>query len=186
MSSKKKKELVLESSLQSYFFDQLQSFNNKSTTPLPLEMIHYSSKVMERFSESDKYFNITEDGRVQEKTLGMKLLNAANLSKSQQIRELKDIGDTSLFLCGYFSESLSKKLISIRYYEDVGRISYERLNCFVPSVYNVERFYYSFARLFTHITLIMNLVAQKLKLKWGDNFDPAMIIYNLDNKIEVS
>ena len=151
-----------------------------------MEMIHYSSKVMERFSESEKYFNITEGGRVQEKTLGIKLLNASSLTRSLQIRELQDIGDTSLFLCGYFSESLNNKLISTRYYEDVGRISYERLNYFISSIYDVNQFYYSFARSFTQVTIIMNLVAQKLKLKWGDDFDPVMIIYNLDNKMEAS
>lgn len=186
MDSKKNKELVLESNLQSYFFDQLQDFNKKSTIPLPLEMIHYSSKVMERFSESEKYFNITESGRVQEKTLGMKLLNASNLTKSLQIRELQDIGDTSLFLCGYFSESLNKKLVSTRYYEDIGRISYERLNDFIPSFYDVDRFYHSFAKSFSQVTVMMNLVAQKLKLKWGDNFDPVMIIHNLDEKNNAS
>ena len=155
-------DLVLQNNLQSYFYDQLQVFNKKFIGPLSTETIHYSSQVMNRFGESEEYFDITEEGRVRDKTLGLKLLESANLSRSLQMRALQDIGDTSLFLCGYFAESLNNKIIDIRYHEDVGRIAYKRLNCFIPVLYEVPEFYNYLSKSFSRVTMVMNLVAQKL------------------------
>ena len=98
--------LVLETSLQSFFYDQLMNLNNKTATPLSNESIYYSSIVMDKFSHSKLYFE-TLDGKVREKTLGKKLLECAHLSKPSQKRELRDIGDTALLLCGFFSQSLN-------------------------------------------------------------------------------
>ena len=49
-------KLVLDSSLQVFFYDHLQEFNKKFLTPLPNETIFYSSLVMDSFGESTKLF----------------------------------------------------------------------------------------------------------------------------------
>ena len=101
------KDFVLESSLQSYFYTQLQEFNKKSTEPLPNETIYYSSLVMDKFGDSGNYFE-TIEGKVREKVLGMKFLETSHMTREEKKRTLKDIGDTALLICGFFSESLNK------------------------------------------------------------------------------
>lgn len=157
MSDKKLSNLIFEKSLQSYFYKELQELNKNSHPHLPLEAIHYSSLVMEQFESSENYFEKTE-GKLREKILGMKLLEVNNLPFSQAKRSLKDVGDTALFLCGFFSESLNRKIIDEKYYHDVGKMAYDRLDLLEPSVYKI------ISANFDMLTFLINLVSKKSKM----------------------
>ena len=155
-------QLILEHSLQTFFFDQLQQVNGKSTKPVPGEVIYYSSLVMDKFGESKQYFDFAE-GRPKDKILGVKLLETQQKPRTQQKRELKDIGDTALFLCGYFSESLNSKLVDTRYYQELGQIAYDRLNHLVPEAFEVPSFFKMMSRGFGPLTTMMSIVASQFQ-----------------------
>ncbi len=165
--------LTLESSLQSFFYNQLLEVNKRSSDPLPNETIYYSSLVMDKFGESENYFEEVE-GKIREKILGLKLLESSHLSKQGQKRCLKDIGDTALLLCGFFSESLNRKLVDNRYYQEVGQIAYSRLNVLVPDAYNQPAFYELLSNAFDQLAMVISLVSQKT-LK-GNSSDKAFLI----------
>ncbi|MBP9682080.1 MAG: hypothetical protein KBD76_11795 [Bacteriovorax sp.] len=152
--------LVLESSLQVFFYDHLQEFNKKSLSPLPNETIFYSSLVMDNFGDSSKFFEQV-DGKAREKILGIKLLEASQLPREKQRAAIKDVAETSLLVCGYFADSLNKKLIDVKYYQDLGKIAYSQLNSITPEAYDVPSFYKKMAHSFNGITLLMNLVSKK-------------------------
>jgi len=172
--------LILNASLQTFFFDQLQSANKKSQVQLPNETIYYSSLVMDKFGHSHEYFE-TVDGRVREKVLGIKLLESTHLSRKEQQRELKDIGDTALILCGFFSDSINeKKLLDFKYYRDIGQTAYNRLDGFIPSFYDVDSFYSSLSRQFDLLTNLMQIVQQD-HLR-GDEQDSVHLIINKNLK----
>lgn len=156
----KTSELVLDSSLQVFFYDLLQEFNKKSFSPLPNETIFYSSMVMDSYGDSAKFFE-KSDGKIREKVLGIKLLEASHLSKEKQKTVLKDVAETSLLVCGYFSDSLNNKMIDSRYYQDLGKIAYSRLNSLSPKAYDMPSFYQKMATSFSEITLLMNLASKK-------------------------
>lgn len=158
--SSSKESLTLESSLQAYFYDQLQEFNKKSTQPLSNELVFYSSLVMDHFGDANKYFE-NVDGKIREKILGIKLMESAQFPKEKQKIILRDIADTALLLCGYFSDSLNKKIIDTKYYQEVGVIAYKRLNSFQPKAYDVEDFFERIAFQFQNVTTLMNLVSVK-------------------------
>jgi hypothetical protein len=169
--------LDLEASLQGYFFEQLSNLNQQSANPLPKESIVYTSFVMSKFCNSSEYFEIS-DGKVREKILGVKLLESSHLPKTQQETELKDIGDTALFLCGYFSDSLNKKLVAPSYYKDVGRIAYRKLDHFIPSLFEVPKFYQNLSSMFETISMMMNLINKQVH----EQFDvhEKFILFNDD------
>ena len=171
--------LILETSLQAFFYDQLAELNKKTAAPLPNETIYYSSIVMDKFSQSKEYFEIL-DGKVREKTLGKKLLECTHLSKVTQKRELRDIGDTALLLCGFFSESLNKKIIDLSYYHEVGQIAYRRLNTIIPDVFQVESFYDQLSDKFKDMTQMMTIVAQQNNMLGADD---RGVIYFSNQKI---
>lgn len=150
----------LETSLQVYFFDVLQKFNKNSTSPLPNEMIFYMSLVMDKFGMTHQYFE-SIDGKYKEKILGIKLLETSQLSKEKQRENFQDIGETALHLCGYFPESMSKKIVDSKYYHDIGVQAYIRLNSLSPTAYNINNFYHIFAKNFSKATTIMTLVAEQ-------------------------
>jgi hypothetical protein len=162
--SKDQNALILDTNLQSFFYDQLTIINKKSTNPLPEHCIYYSSKVMDKFSEAEKYFE-NVDGKVREKVLGLKYLESNHLPRNTQKRVLKDVGDTALILCGFFGESLNKKIVDSRYYHDIGMAAYSQLDSIVPEVYEIPAFYKTLSSSFVPITNIISILTSTLNLK---------------------
>lgn len=151
-------DLILETSLQGFFFDELQNLNKKSTNPLSQETIYYSWRVMDKYSLSNKYYEI-QDGKVREKTLGLKLLESSNLSLSGRKRLLCDIGDTAMFACGFFSESLNNKIIDVRYYQRLGVMAYRKLNSIEPELFDIPRFYRKLSESFQDLVSIIGMAS---------------------------
>ncbi len=172
-------KIFLETSLQSFFFEQLQELNNRSLRPLDLSLIYYSSLVMDHLGDSEKYFEIV-DNKIKEKVLGIKLLESAQYPKEKQKIILKDIAETSLLLCGYFQDSLNNKMIDVRYYEEIGKMAYSRLNTYNPNAFDVPSFFKVFSQSFSQITLLMNLIAKNYQNK--SDKDSAWLILK-DKKI---
>lgn len=174
-------EIILETSLQSFFFDQLHELNRKSSRPLSQETIYYSSTVLDKFSESNNYFE-TVEGRIREKILGLKLLESQSESKLKQKKILSDIGDTALFMCGYFSQSLNTKIVDSKYYSNLGISAYQRLNHLEPDFMEVPSFYLKLSGSFSAITDLISAVAHKLN---KENSDITFMTLNIST-IKVS
>lgn len=162
-------KLILDANLQGFFFEHLQDFNKRSLNPLSTEAIFYSSYVMDNFGNSDKFFEQV-NGRAREKILGIKLMESSQYPREMQKTILKDIAEMSLLICGFFYDSLNKKIIDVRYYEDIGKIAYTKLNSFCPVAYDVPSFYRKMAAQFSDVTMLMSLVAKK----YSADSDPAM------------
>lgn len=169
-----KTSIVLETSLQSFFYEKLQEINSKFSRPLPNETIFYSSLVMDQFGESKKYFEIQE-GKVREKVLGLKLLESSHLPKTHQKAVLRDVGDTALLISGYFGESLNKKLVDTRYYYDLGRTAYERLNGMSATAYDIPELFSLLAKYFAELAELMGFFSRSHEQY---NPDDAFVIVN--------
>lgn len=59
--------------------------------------------------------------------LTLKLMQAGAAEPEERARLLKEIGDTTLYLCGFFAESLARRLVSIEYYIGLGGSAYAQL-----------------------------------------------------------
>ena len=59
--------------------------------------------------------------------LALKLLRAINSGGSSQRLGLKQVGDASLFISGFFSDSLRRSLVDIEYYVSLGGYAYRSL-----------------------------------------------------------
>ena len=156
------KKIILSGNLQGFFFDGLSELNKKSLCPIPESIIYYSSDVLDKFALSEDFFE-TSDGKVREKILGMKLLEASSLSSQEQKKIYKDIGDTSLMICGYFSESINKKIVDIQYYSKIGRMAYSHLNNVTPRFLDIPHFYGMVATCFGSLTTLMTILASRGK-----------------------
>lgn len=152
--------LILENSLQVFFYDLLIEANKKSLRPLPNEIIYYSSLVMDQFGSSNRYFEVV-DGKIREKILGLKLFESYQLPKDKQKTAVKDVGETALLLCGYFYVSFNKKIIDTKYYNDIGILAYSRLNSFVPNAYDTPNFFDKMSKHFHQVTTLISLISEK-------------------------
>ncbi len=59
--------------------------------------------------------------------LGPKLASALTAAPDERLRQLRDVGDTSLYLSGFFADSLSRRLVDVDYYISLGGSAYGQL-----------------------------------------------------------
>jgi uncharacterized protein YidB (DUF937 family) len=64
--------------------------------------------------------------RLTDEPLGMKLAQPAT-SAGERVRTLKQVGDTSLYVAGFFAESLTRSLVDVDYYVGLGQTAYAQL-----------------------------------------------------------
>jgi hypothetical protein len=64
--------------------------------------------------------------RLTDEPLGMKLVEAPT-SGAERVRTLKQVGDTSLYVAGFFAESLTRSLVQVEYYIGIGQSAYGQL-----------------------------------------------------------
>lgn len=65
--------------------------------------------------------------RLPDEPLAMKLAQTQAADPGERVRTLKEVGDTSLYVAGFFAESLSRKLVHADYYIGLGRGAYAEL-----------------------------------------------------------
>ena len=67
-------------------------------------------------------------GEAHDEPLGVQLARALDSGGVEQRASLKQIGDESLFVSGFFSDSLKRKLVDVDYYASIGGVAYQALS----------------------------------------------------------
>jgi hypothetical protein len=62
-----------------------------------------------------------------DEALGIRFIRALQSGGAAQRKDLRHVGDTSLFISGFFSDSLNRRLIDIDYYIQLGERAYGSL-----------------------------------------------------------
>lgn len=68
-----------------------------------------------------------EEG-VDETPLALLYVRAVQASRAERARLLRTMGDTALFMSGFFSDSLDRRLVDLDYYRSMGGHAYARLS----------------------------------------------------------
>lgn len=114
--------IVLAASFREYFqktLDQAEEVLKKNMLPAVRD---YLVDVLEFHSDTRNAFPS------QEVTLAESWLRAQNSEEVQEKMErLKLLGDRSLYISGYFGDSLQRKLVDIDYYAQMGALAFEEL-----------------------------------------------------------
>jgi hypothetical protein len=64
--------------------------------------------------------------RLTDEPLGMKLATPV-ADSGERVKNLKQVGDTSLYVAGFFAESLNRSLVDVEYYVGLGQSAYAQL-----------------------------------------------------------
>jgi hypothetical protein len=62
-----------------------------------------------------------------ERALALRLSEAATALPDERARRLRDIGDQTLYVSGFFSDSLQRGLVDVDYYIQIGGTAYRQL-----------------------------------------------------------
>src|SRR5690606_27348140 len=65
--------------------------------------------------------------RLPDEPRSRRLAGTANSDAGERGTDLKEVGDTSLYLTGFFADSLQRKLVGVDYYMDLGQAAYHEL-----------------------------------------------------------
>jgi hypothetical protein len=109
--------MELKSNLSEFFHELLTSTikNQGVDTSEPTEC--YLVNLLANFSKTT----------VDDEPLALMMANAVFSSPDERARHLKDVGDKSLYVSGFFGESLHRGLVDIDYYIQMGGAAYGEL-----------------------------------------------------------
>src|SRR5687768_801299 len=65
--------------------------------------------------------------RLPDEPLSLRLAESSHADAGERVRALKEVGDTSLYVTGFFADSLQRKLVGVDYYMDLGKAAYREL-----------------------------------------------------------
>ena len=89
--------------------------------------------------------------------LSLRLARALESGGTPQRNSLKQIGDASLFISGFFSDSLRRKLVDVDYYASIGGCAYSALSrdehdTFSPAFAELARRFIEFADVLSEVS----------------------------------
>jgi hypothetical protein len=101
--------------------------------------------------------------RLTDEPLGVKLAQAAE-SPAQAVRTLKEVGDTSLYVAGFFAESLSRSLVDVDYYVGLGQTAYARLARSLGAKKSIGEVYEELAAKFPQFVHVLAEVRKRVNI----------------------
>ena len=91
------------------------------------ETEYYLVDLLSSFVSSERLFVEQADGTAQEEPLALILLRAMAAERRERATHLKRLGDTSLFVSGFFGDSLTRSAVDAGYYRAMGERAYGAL-----------------------------------------------------------
>lgn len=163
MAAVKKPELT--ASPKDYFLEVLEN----AFQHLKMDASHLSKsylvELLQFYILAKNLFSFDEEtGRYKRDTLAELYLRAQNLPPTQKIEQLKKLGDTSLYISGFFGDSLNRKVVDIDYYAEMGGTAYDNLSR-ITSDEKLSEVYSDFSQRFLGFVDALTLVSQKSSLQ---------------------
>jgi hypothetical protein len=138
----------------------------------------YLVDLLSRFIHSSNLF----DHSVDESAKGHEPLaflflkaQAKNVVSSEKITILKKLGDTSLYISGFFGDSLNRKVIDLAYYREMGTIAYQSLS----SIIKDDQFQELYMELYRKFPLFVEVLAEISHELQIDNNQNLLRLYEL-------
>src|SRR4051812_11272012 len=107
----------LEHSVEGFFHDEVdRAFRDKGLSSGTL-VEHYLVQLLAAYAAQG----------ISDAPLALKLAEAVDAPPRERRRSLREIGDTSLYLSGYWADSLADKMVDVDYYIELGGSAYGEL-----------------------------------------------------------
>ncbi len=98
----------------------------------------------------------------------LSLLLVGNHGPGERIRALKEVGDTSLYVTGFFADSLEKKLVDVDYYIGLGKSAYGQLAHHLQQSKSIRVVYEELADKFPGFVEVLAEVRSQVNVASGD------------------
>jgi hypothetical protein len=123
-----KPSLTLVTQPQDYFRELVTDALGRQKIAAQPETEFYLVNLLNQFITTDRLYPRDAQGVLREEPLAFLVKEALEEPLPQAQRALfRQIGDVSLYVAGYFQESLNRKLVDLDYYIGVGGIAYRHV-----------------------------------------------------------
>lgn len=116
-----KSEIAPETDLFQWFHERVEKAQSTVRADVSTDTALYLATLLAERARTDR-------PAPEETTLAELHVRASNGSPSEQARNYRELGDRSLYVVGYFEESLSRRVVSPGYYCDMGAAAYARVD----------------------------------------------------------
>lgn len=116
--------LIHEQSARAFFQEMLDEVIGRQNIPTCEETTLYLSELLTLFTHSEQLFTHTDEGPML-RPLALMYADAAEAkSAAERDRALRHLADVALFISGLFPQSLSRSLVDVDYYINMGGSAY--------------------------------------------------------------
>ena len=152
-----------EPSLAEYFRDLVrEALHKKGNAPEAVEF-YLVNLLKESMTASELYGEASEGFR--EEPLAFLYLRAARAEARLRAKLLKRLGDFSLFISGFFPESLSRGLVDIGYYVQMGESAYGSLSLLLDRRSALAGIFGELGRRFVAYVDVLSEVSEKASIR---------------------
>lgn len=154
---------------ENYFLELVtEAFEDRKIKTFPAAQ-KYLSQVLEFYVSSNNLFDeVNSSGKKTEGTLAESLLKAMNSEPALKFELLRKMADRSLYISGYFRNSLQRKLVDIDYYADMGGTAYAALADTVR-LETTAQIYREYSRRFLEFADALSYISAKTQTQNEDN-----------------
>ena len=157
-----------------FFMDEIEAAEERLDIELSPHSKLYLLYLLKQLSEKEDFFH---SKIVQDKPLGIVLLEALHKSIFEKIRDLKIVGDLSLIFSGLYPEFLTRRLVDIDYFIELGRKSYHLLSDTYSSYKTKQELFILYSQLvddFLRLIEILTEISSDLHFMNETNLAKAM------------
>ncbi len=163
MATDKKLTLVVQP--QDFFRELVSDAMARQKVAAAPEAEFYLVNLLQQFMSADRLFPADADGNRREEPLALMLKEALDSPELDAQRMLfRQVGDVSLYLAGFFQDSLSRKVVDVDYYIGMGGTAYQHVAARVGES-SLQSLYVELAHKFSCFVDVLAEVGEKTQLK---------------------
>ncbi len=160
-----------------FFYSKVGNASERLNISLSPELEHYLVTLLCDFIQPSS-LNLDELD-IFDAPLAMIYKKALETTPHMQLKVYKRLGDVSLYIAGYFKDSLNRKIVNEKYYISMGSSAYRTASQITRIRHNEAHFtrvYYNLALEFSKLVSIMSLVSNDLP----QSLDESKILQLMD------
>jgi hypothetical protein len=121
------RDLVIGQSAHEFFRELVSDVLSHRRLHVQEATEFYLVNLLASFLDKERLYVADADGHVEAEPLAFILLRAAQADRHVRVAQLRRLGDTALFVSGFFADSLSRSLVDVDYYIAMGGRAYGTL-----------------------------------------------------------
>ena len=123
-----KKGIALVAQPQDYFRELISETLGRQHVSIQPETEFYLVNLLNQFMTADRLYSRDAQGAAREEPLALMIKDAFEQPQAQaQSAIFRQVGDVSLYVAGFFQDSLNRKLVDVDYYIDMGGSAYQHV-----------------------------------------------------------